>query len=211
MMQSKQQKQFRLNRYGLVSDLLLEDKEDTGLTESQIAEKILLDHYMPDFGYQVVVDIYENRITLNQALQQIWISAMRLEVLKRVKLQSVVTFMMNVIVLSNPYISMEQENYHILILQIDSLMHFFDRQVSNFPDKKLKEDYKFLSSIVELYRRKEEDFNSAIIISLISSNWVWLCEYDLVFSLLNNILSMLSDIKMTSNMRRELREILKRI
>lgn len=210
--QSKQQKQLRLNKYTLVSLLLSEEKEEKGLTESQVAEAIFMDYFMPKFCFQVIADLYEGNINFNQALQNILIASLELEVSNRQKIKPIIVLIRKRLVISDAWIKRESESYHILMLQLDSVLHFFEKQCTLYPENyKLKEELVYLQQLVERYFKNEDDFNSSVVLALILENWSWLCSYDLVFHMIENMLGMLSEIKVTLEARSELRKILKEI
>lgn len=198
MKKQKPQKQIRLQHYQLIQQILSDEAEITGLSDSQIIENILLRYFLPQGFRSTVIDLYKDNMSIGEALVRIWAEAANMS---HGDMRELVEYARIETIRANAYPTTESEELPHLISLLDSLYQYIK-------DDKNK---RWLKELIKMYEGDPGPIVLCNLYDIILGEWDNVIAYVKTYNLLQCMAYMQPSWRTTPESRKELVTIIKHL
>ena len=198
MKKLKPQKQIRLQHYHLIQRILSDEAEITGLSDSQIIENILLEHFLPQRYRATTIDLYTDCLSIGDALVRIWAEAADL---RHGDMRELVEYARMETIRANTHPTTESEELPHLLSLLDSLSLYIK-------DDKNK---RWLDQLIAMYEGDPGPIVLCNLYDILLGDWDCIKNYVKTYNLLQTMAYMQPSWITTPESRKELVKILKKL
>lgn len=198
MKKLKPQKQIRLQHYQLIQSVLQDEAEITGLSDSQIIENVLLEHFLPRSYRATTIDLYMDSLSIGEALTRIWAEASDM---RHGDMRELVEYARFETIRANEHPTSQSEELPHLVSLLESLSRYIH------DDK----DKRFLQELLKLYSTDPGPIVLCNIYDIVLRAWDAVKSHVKTYNLLQCMATMQPSWRTTPETRKELVKILKNL